>query len=54
MAAWQAGAISRDTMTDLFRRGEVLQEGRTNEEEAKLVGAQGGPSAAPSAAKTSP
>jgi hypothetical protein len=41
VAAWQAGAISRDTMTDLFRRGEVLPEGRTNEEEAKLVGAEG-------------
>ena len=24
VAAWQAGAISRDTMTDLFRRGEAL------------------------------
>ena len=28
VAAWQANAISRDTMTDLFRRGEVLPEGR--------------------------
>jgi hypothetical protein len=24
-------------MTDLFRRGELLPEGRTNEEEAKLI-----------------
>ena len=39
VAAWQAGAISRDTMTDLFRRGEVLPEGRTNEEEEKLIAA---------------
>ena len=39
VAAWQAGAISRDTMTDLFRRGEVLPEGRTNQEEVKLVAA---------------
>jgi hypothetical protein len=38
VAAWQAGAISRDTMTDLFRRGEVLPEGRTTEEEEKLIG----------------
>ena len=38
VAAWQAGAISRDTMTELFRRGEVLPEGRTNEEEARLIG----------------
>ena len=37
VAAWQANAISRETMTDLFRRGEVLPEGRTNEEEAELV-----------------
>ena len=37
VAAWQANAISRDTMTDLFRRGEVLPEGRTNEEEASLI-----------------
>jgi len=39
VAAWQAGAISRDTMTELFRRGEVLPEGRTTEEE-KLIGRQ--------------
>ncbi len=37
VTAWQAGAISRDTMTDLFRRGEVLPEGRSVEEEAKLI-----------------
>ena len=38
VAAWQAGAISRDTMTAVFRRGEVLPEGRTNEEEERLIG----------------
>lgn len=32
-----AGAISRDTMTDLFRRSEVLPERRTNEEKSKLI-----------------
>ena len=37
VAAWQAGAISRDTMTELFRRGEVLPEGRTVEEELGLI-----------------
>ena len=37
VAAWQAGAISRDTMTELFRRGEVLPEGRSNEEEVQLI-----------------
>jgi hypothetical protein len=42
VAAWQAGAISRDTMTDLFRRGEVLPEGRTTEEEQRLIGAEDG------------
>jgi len=38
VAAWQAGAISRDTMTDLFRRGEVLPDSRSSEEEAELIG----------------
>lgn len=37
MGAWQAGAISRDTMTELFRHGEVLPEGRSTEEEEKLI-----------------
>jgi hypothetical protein len=37
VAAWQAGAISRDTMLDIFRRGEVLPESRTSEEEMKLI-----------------
>jgi hypothetical protein len=43
VAAWQAGAISRDTMTDLFRRGEVLPEGRTAEEEERVIGSRNGP-----------
>jgi hypothetical protein len=38
VAAWQAGAISRETMTELFRRGEVLPEGRSAEEETNLIG----------------
>jgi hypothetical protein len=29
----------RPTMTDLFRRGEVQPEGRTNEEELELLAA---------------
>jgi hypothetical protein len=37
VAAWQAGAISRDTMTELFRRGEVLPEGRNVQEEERLI-----------------
>ena len=40
VSAWQAGAISQATMFDLFRRGEVLPVGRTDEEEAKLAGGQ--------------
>jgi len=37
VAAWQAGAISRETMFDVFRRGELLPAGRTDEEEARLA-----------------
>jgi hypothetical protein len=37
VAAWQANAISRDTMTELFRRGEVLPEGRSIGEEEQLI-----------------
>jgi hypothetical protein len=37
VAAWQAGAISQETMFDLFRRGEVLPPGRTDEEESRLT-----------------
>jgi hypothetical protein len=40
VAAWQANAISRDTMTALFRRGEILPEGRTSKEEASLISGQ--------------
>ena len=37
VAAWKAGAISRETMFDLFRLGDVLPVGRSNAEETKLV-----------------
>jgi hypothetical protein len=37
VAAWQSGALSQDSMLDLFRRGEVLPEGRSNDEEVKLL-----------------
>jgi len=43
VAAWQSGALSQDSMLDLFRRGEILPEGRTNEEEVRLVGNGGAP-----------
>lgn len=46
VGAWQAGAISRDTVTDLFRRGEVLPEGRSMEEELKLIAESAPPTTA--------
>ncbi len=50
VAAWQAGAISQDTMLELFRRGEILPDGRSNEDEVALItssrGSQSGPSGA--------
>jgi hypothetical protein len=41
VAAWQANAISRETMFELFRKGEVLPAGRSNQEEAQLVAKSG-------------
>jgi hypothetical protein len=41
VAAWQSGAISRDTMFELFRRGEILPDGRTNQDEATLIKSAG-------------
>jgi hypothetical protein len=41
VAAWQAGAISKDTMFELFRRGEILPDGRTNQDETALIKAAG-------------
>jgi hypothetical protein len=35
--SWQSGAVSRDTMHELFRKGEILPDGRSNEEEARLI-----------------
>ncbi len=37
VGAWQAGAISKDTMFELFRKGEILPDGRTNQDEAALI-----------------
>jgi len=41
VAAWQSGAISRDTMFELFRSGEILPDGRTNEDEKTLISTGG-------------
>ena len=40
VAAWQKAAFSKDTMFNLFRRGEILPEGRTNQDEAALIQAE--------------
>lgn len=37
VAAWQSGAISRDTMWHNLRMGELLPDKRSNEEEADLI-----------------
>ncbi len=37
VTAWQERVMSRDTMLDIFRRGEILPEGRSKEEETKLI-----------------
>jgi hypothetical protein len=37
VSAWQGGAISRDTMLELFRKGEILPDGRTNKDEVALI-----------------
>jgi len=50
VAPWQAGAISREKMSDLFRRGEVLPEGRTNKDEAASVARETSPPQKPAAA----
>jgi hypothetical protein len=41
VGGWQSGAISRDTMFELFRSGEILPDGRTNQDEAALVSTGG-------------
>jgi len=50
--SWQAGAISQETMFDLFRRGEVLPAGRTDEQEARLAEKQKEIGKAESASRT--
>jgi hypothetical protein len=37
---WQAGAISQDTMLELFRKGEILPDGRSNADEVALIAAK--------------
>ena len=35
--AWQDGAISQDSMLELFRKREILPEGRSNADEIALI-----------------
>ena len=37
VAAWRAGAISRESMLEVLKRGEVLPEGRTVAQERALI-----------------
>ena len=37
VAAWRSGAISRETMLERLKRGEVLPEGRTVAQERALI-----------------
>src|SRR5258707_11065092 len=37
VAAWQSGAISRDTLLHNLRVGEILPSARTNEQEVELI-----------------
>jgi hypothetical protein len=37
VSAWQAGAISRDTLLHNLRQGEILPPGRSGEQEGELI-----------------
>ncbi len=37
VTAWRAGAISRETMLDRLKRGEVLPDGRSVAQERRLI-----------------
>jgi hypothetical protein len=41
VASWQANAFSRDTLLDLLRRGAILPDTRTNQEEKALLESPG-------------
>src|SRR5206468_3732716 len=54
VAAWQAGAMSQDTMLELFRKGEILPDGRTNKDEAALIAGKLKPAPGAAAAPPTP
>jgi hypothetical protein len=37
VSAWQAGAISRDTLLHNLRQGEILPAGRSGEQEVRMI-----------------
>ena len=37
VAAWRAGAISRESMLEVLKRGEILPDGRTVAQERALI-----------------
>jgi hypothetical protein len=37
VSAWQAGAISRDTLLHNLRQGEILPPGRSGEHEVRMI-----------------
>ena len=41
VAAWQSGAISRDTLLHNLRTGEILPPSRTSEQELELIREEG-------------
>lgn len=43
--SWRAGALSLDTMLELFRKGELLPEGRSTQAEKALIAQERGPQA---------
>ena len=38
VSAWQAGAISRDTLLHNLRQGEILPPGRSDQQEVRMIG----------------
>ena len=42
VAAWRAGAISRETMLERLKRGEVLPDGRSVAQERALIHGKAG------------
>jgi len=46
VAAWQAGAIIRETLLHNLRAGEILPSARTNDQELELIRSEPAPAAA--------